>query len=559
MEKNKKYLYFGVGALAILALGFNVWWACEEWDFGDDDDDHHHHSERISTNISQTINFDMDIRVKTDHEVPVSSPPAKEEDFQVFVESGTVAPISGLPSTAVIEEEVVDFAPILPEVTEKVSEQQGPIFYPGDIKVLNDQERAEVERVLNPIPQTFDEFVHRPKVLDDSIDQMSLFPSKDLFDNSSQSAEPVNQDYDDDYGVVANDPWELLKLLGDTYKESEIPDESGVTSSVDQLMEQVDYEMEEIGNLRNKSHALLEKIGQLIADQTDDMAGGDSVNLPESDDSEVLAEDVEEEEEVFEANDESGFDMPNDPNYQQLPSYSLPNFPYLPFFNPSNVPEVSQNEDGSLKAMPSNYDQKPSFPKTAENKRMLLLMPPKVIGPASNMGTVYTMGQEDQIDLNNPFSLGSMMRMMEASRQSNNGPDLGMRQLPDFQSKQTLGIYNGLRPVAKFGDEPFVPSRGNPLFEGNSGPRPIPPYMTYTKRNPAPKFNPFGSDSDDGSLEESRGSGKEIRSSAPQPDPHHVEKRVLENHEPLYKQMFHSKNGIIKRPESQQQIIRQLW
>lgn len=549
--KKHKFGYFCLIVAIIIVLGFNIWWAAEEWDFGDDDDDHHHNRHHIETTTPpeplsppKILNFDVEV-IHPDSHSTEDMREEEPEDIQVIVEEITAK-----------YEDDFDYA------TETVSEgvPENPIFYPAGVKILNDEERVNVERILNPMPESFDEFVNRPKVLDDSVDHFSLFPTKDIFENKTSSGTvPETDEYDSDadYEPMGDDPWDspssfLSKIFqgirsfsfdDDGSDETEGEDDDvmesdpmlpSTTEDVMSLMSQVDQEIQEITFLRNRSDALLEKIGKMVADQGP--SADASISAQDVITETLLESNVEETaDEVEEDSVRSEEDNEKDePHAFSVAELSDPNFPFLPFFSPSNVAQISQNEDGTLRS-----ESLPTYqyePRIQDNKRLILLRPPKVVGPPSNLGSDYGMNGEDVMsqDPSSPLSLGAFMRMIHDT-----SDDEKLDQ-PPLRPKKPYSVLDLLhRPIASDSEDVPLPS-DRELYQSSSDGN----MRQYIRLNPfrlpaiqrvAPVFNPFGQEFPENLNEETL-----VPLPEAQPDPHHVQKRVLENHEvsPLFQQIF---------------------
>ena len=240
-------------------IGVNIWMAIEGWDFDDDDDDYVRQQEKLRRNISnENINFNVDIDID---------------------EEAKKAAINSNDAKVIEKEKSEEEFPVMPK------------FYPSSIKVLSDDERIKMEREMNPVPPSFHHFVEDQRRTDDSLDTMSMFPTRTMFDPHAEKPEMFIEgieDEEEEADRMASQSFNIMsdvileKILQEHHQlkhaEPQYEDRPSSLNSqaaasglvdVDQMMEAADKEMDIMRELRNESSALLGEIGKLMAGESE--------------------------------------------------------------------------------------------------------------------------------------------------------------------------------------------------------------------------------------------------------------------------------------------------
>ena len=159
-----------ISLLIGVIVGINIWMAMEGWDLSDDDDDDHHHEDRGKWNSSQVGEINLSLEIDT-------------EEGETEVKD--------------IKTEPIEDAKVQPvdEVSKSEPEPVVSKFYPSSIRVLTDEERTKMERETNPVPETFHHFVEDRRRTDDSLDTLSMFPARNMFDPIAKVPENLHRRY----------------------------------------------------------------------------------------------------------------------------------------------------------------------------------------------------------------------------------------------------------------------------------------------------------------------------------------------------------------------------
>lgn len=159
---NKRKCYYGIGVLLILTLiVIAVCLATIDYDWDQDDEQTaHHHGHKDQVNLS--VHVDVGPGQSVPQPIEMSAPEGVHRDMAL--------------------------------------DRPGTQYFAGPVKVMTDEERIRYERMMNPVPKSFPEFMDNQKYIVHVMDFHNLVPptSRQELASHSNQEEEAEEDEDDE-------------------------------------------------------------------------------------------------------------------------------------------------------------------------------------------------------------------------------------------------------------------------------------------------------------------------------------------------------------------------